>query len=316
MKMACIGAGVIGRSWALLFALRGNEVVLYDISNDILDDALKTIEAYLKTLRSEAVIKNDETINYTLKRIKITVNFDDAVRDVSYIQESVPEDLDLKKRIFKEMDAKTPSSTILASSTSGLSISEIQQDLRNPERCIIVHPINPPHLIPLVEIVPGDKTSESVVRKTYDLMSKLGKVPVIVRKEVPGFIFNRLAAALWREALDLIDNNVATVEDIDKVVSAGLGLRWAVMGPFLTYHFGGGRGGLEYFIDHLGKSFSMWWSTMATWTSIPYTAAKKAIKGVKDMEVVKRKSFEELLTWRDKRLIKIVKLLYPESVIF
>jgi len=229
---------------------------------------------------------------------------------VRYIQESVTENVEIKKRIFKEMSRLTKSSTILASSTSGLSISEIQKVTRKPERCITVHPINPPHLIPLVEIVPGRATSEDIVRKVYNFMLELDKVPITVKKEVPGFIFNRLAASLWREALDLLDKDVATVEDIDKAVYAGMGLRWAIMGPFLTYHLGGGVRGIEHFLDHLGPAFSSWWKSMEAWTSILHSAANKAVNGMKK---VKTEKYDELVKWRDGKLIEVLKLLHDDS---
>jgi 3-hydroxypropionate dehydrogenase (NADP+) len=221
----------------------------------------------------------------------------------------VPEDFKLKKQIFREVSSLTKPSTIIASSTSGLSMTEIQKAALRPERCIIVHPINPPHLIPLVEIVPGKETSEDIVRTVYDFMTRLQKVPIIVREEVPGFVFNRLSAALWREALDLLDKDVATVEDIDKTIYAGMGLRWAIMGPFLTYHLGGGEGGLEHFIEHLGPAFSEWWKSMETWTSIPPSAVKKAVEGVKQMNGVKTKTYDELVRWRDEKLIELLGLL-------
>jgi len=243
-------------------------------------------------------------------KIKSTLNLRDAVKDADYVQESAPEDLELKKRVFREVSSLTRPSTIIASSTSGLSMTEIQKAALRPERCITVHPINPPYLIPLVEIVPGKETSEDVVETVYNFMSSLRKVPIIVKKEVPGFVFNRLSAALWREALDLLDKDVATVEDIDKAVYAGMGLRWAIMGPFLTYHLGGGEGGLQHFIDHLGPAFSAWWKSMEPWTLIPPSAVEKAVEGVKQMNVVKTKTYNELVRWRDEKLMELLELLF------
>ncbi|MEM2169752.1 MAG: 3-hydroxyacyl-CoA dehydrogenase NAD-binding domain-containing protein [Candidatus Bathyarchaeia archaeon] len=315
MKVACIGAGTIGRSWALLFALRGYEVTLHDISDDILNDAVGMIRTYLSMLCEEEVIGR-ESANKVMERIKTSTSIRRAVTGAGYVQESVFEDLNLKKGVFKEVDEYVAPDAILASSTSGLPMSKIQSELKHPDRCIIVHPINPPHLIPLVEIVPGWKTSVETINRTVELMFKLGKVPVVIKKEIPGFIFNRLAAALWREALNILNNDVATVEDVDKVVTAGLGLRWAIMGPFLTYHIGGGKGGLKYFIDHLGKAFSEWWKTMEAWTVIPDSAVKKAIAETGELSIIKDKTIDEVLEWRDRRLVKILKLLYPQSISF
>lgn len=308
MKIACIGSGTIGRSWALIFATRGNNVNLYDVSNDILIDAKEFIRTWLKILTKKGAME-EKQLKQIMGKIKLTLSLRDAVRDIDYVQESVPENLELKKQVFSEISSMVKSSAILASSTSGLLMTEIQKAAVKPERCITAHPINPPHLIPLVEIVPGKETSEDVIKTVYDFMLRLQKIPIIIKKEVPGFVFNRLAAALWREALDLLDKGVATVEDIDKAVYAGMGLRWAVMGPFLTYHLGGGEKGLEYFIDHLGPAFSAWWKSMATWTSISHSAAKKAVDGVGQMELVKAKAYKELIRWRDEKLMKLLELL-------
>jgi 3-hydroxypropionate dehydrogenase (NADP+) len=307
-KIACIGGGTIGRSWALLFALRGYDVNLYDLSDDILIGAGDYIKRWLESSTRKGTMKEKQLEQITGK-IKLTSSLMDAVEDVDYVQESVPENLGLKKQVFSKVSSLTKHSTILASSTSGLSMTEIQKAALSPEMCITVHPINPPHLIPLVEIVPGNRTREDVVKTVYDFMSELQKTPIIVEKEFPGFVFNRLAAALWREALDLLDKGVATVEDIDKAVHAGMGLRWAITGPFLTYHLGGGEDGLEYFIDHLGPAFSAWWKSMANWTSIPHSAAKKAVDGVKQMDIAKEKTYEELVEWRDKKLMKLLEAL-------
>jgi len=308
MKVACVGCGTIGRSWALFFALKGFEVNVYDASGDVLVIAFNDIRAWLKLLARKGVTETKQT-ERVVSRIKPTSSLGDAVKDVDYVQESTPEKLELKKQLFKEISALTKPSTILASSTSGLLMTEIQKAALKPERCITVHPINPPHLIPLVEVIPGKETSEDTVRKAYDFMLKLEKVPIIVRKEVPGFVFNRLAYALWREALDLLDKGVATVEDIDKAVYAGMGLRWAIMGPFLTYHLGGGERGLKHFIDHLEPAFWSCWKSMETWTSIPPSATKKATNGIKQTDLVKAKTYGELVRWRDEKLIDLLKLL-------
>jgi len=313
MRIACVGTGVIGRSWALLFALRGHEVNLYDVSEEVLRNARVYARSWLEafTLKEKWEKKKLEE---TMARLRPTTNLRAAVEGVDYVQESTPEDLGLKKNAFREVSLIAKPSTILASSTSGLSMSEIQKASLRPERCITVHPINPPHLIPLVEIVRGRETSEDSVRRVYDFMSALGKTPVVLRREVPGFIFNRLSAVLWREALDLLDKGVATAEDIDKVVSSALGLRFAVMGPFLTYHLGGGEKGLEYFIEHLGPAFSDWWRSMATWTTIPSSAAEKAVEGVEQMESVKEKPYNTLIAHRDERLMELLKLLHGWSL--
>ena len=175
----------------------------------------------------------------------------------------------------------------------------------------MAHPWNPAHLVPLVELCPGEQTSKRTVERTYTLMEDIGKVPVILKKEAQGFIANRLSAALWREALDLVDRGVASVEDVDKAVRAGPGMRWAIMGPYLTYHLGGGKGGIEYLMRHIGVKKAAWLETMAKWTVTPESAIERAINGVDDM--VGGKTLEELESWRDKRLISLYKLLWDQK---
>lgn len=165
---------------------------------------------------------------------------------------SVPENLNVKKTVLSEIERYTPSHAVLASSTSSIPISETQVVLRKPERSIIVHPINPPHLISAVEVVPGAKTSKETIEATCSFMKSLGKVPVLLKKETPGFIANRLCAAMYREAISLVERSVASVEDIDKLISEGLGLRWSLMDQFEVWHIGGGRGGLRMFHEKLG----------------------------------------------------------------
>ena len=224
------------------------------------------------------------------------------------MQESVFESYAAKKEVYGKMDEAADQRVILSSSTSGLMMSEIQKAAkRYPERCIVAHPWNPSYLVPLVELSPGDRTSPETIKKTYELMEDIGKVPVVLKKEVPGFIANRLSAALWREALNLVDTGVASVEDVDKAVVNGPGLRWAIMGPYLTYHLGGGKGGIEYLMRHIDVSKAKWLETMAKWTETPESAVEKAVKGVHELDVVKNHGFDELEEWRDNLMVDILK---------
>ncbi len=196
------------------------------------------------------------------------------------------ESYEAKKEVYSKMDEVADQRIILSSSTSGLMMSEIQKAAKHhPERCIVAHPWNPSYLVPLVELSPGDQTSPETTKKTYELMEDIGKIPVVLKKEAPGFIANRLSAALWREALNLVDTGVASVEDVDKAVVNGPGLRWAIMGPYLTYHLGGGKGGIEYLLKHIDVSKAKWLETMAKWTETPDSAVEKAVKGVHELVV-------------------------------
>jgi len=299
-KIACVGAGLIGHSWATLFAVKSMSVNLQDLREEILAEALTKIESNLDFLAEKGVIRSEEA-EAALRRIKTTTSLSEAVGDADYVQESVFESYEAKKKVFGEMEAEAPPEAILASSSSALLMSEIQEATAKPDRCLIAHPFNPPHLVPLVELVPGNKTSPETIKTTYEFMLKLGKVPVVLKKEVPGYIANRLSMRLYEEAVDLVDEGVATVEDVDRALSAGPGIRWAIMGPHLTYHLGGGPGGIEHWFETFGKAF------------FSPSAAKKVIEGVKEMEIVKTKSMEELVRWRDKKLVELLKIIYDKK---
>jgi 3-hydroxyacyl-CoA dehydrogenase len=305
-----MGAGLIGHSWATLFSLSDCSVILCDLTDAILVEALAKIQNNLDFLTSRGFIEKSQA-NSALKQISVTTNLSKAVRNVDYIQESVYENYEVKKKVFKAMDLQAPAHAIFASSSSGLLMSELQQIVTKPERCLIAHPWNPPHLLPLVELVPGKNTSSVTIARAYDFMSHIGKIPVIVKKEVPGHIANRLQAAVWREAIDLVDRGVCSVEDVDRALVAGPGLRWAFMGSNLTLHLGGGSGGLRYFIEHLGPAFSVWWKDMSAWEKIPASGAAKIVQGIEETDHVNSRTTADLVQWRDAKLIQLLELLYP-----
>ncbi len=308
-KVTCVGSGLMGQGWAALFALRGYSVVMQDLTEKLLGKALERVERHIRFL-SDAGMGGD--VGAAVERIEMNSELKKSVADADFVIESVYESYEVKKGVFAEMDRHAPKEAVLASSTSGLLMTEIQKAAElHPERCIVAHPWNPAHLVPLVELSPGEQTSRETVERTYAVMEDIGKVPVVLRKEVPGFIANRLSAALWREALDLVDRGVASVEDVDKAVSAGPGIRWAIMGPYLTYHLGGGTGGIEYLMRHIGPKKSAWMETMAKWTVTPESAVDKAIRGVEDM--IGGKSLEELERWRDERLVSLLQLLWKKG---
>jgi 3-hydroxypropionate dehydrogenase (NADP+) len=176
---------------------------------------------------------------------------------------------------------------------------------------LLVHPVLPVYLIPLVEIAGGNQTSCETISVTLDFMKKIGKTPVLLKREVPGYIVNRLQAALLREAIDLVDKEIASVEDVDKAFCMGIGLRDPIIGPFLRVHLAGG--GIERFIEKYSESYHYRWETMETWTSIPPPAASKMLKGVKEMGVVRNKNLKEIINWRDQMLIKLLKVVYGEE---
>jgi len=237
-NIAVIGAGIMGHGFAQVFAQKGYLVYLYDIEEKVLDRALLRIATNLDTFIEHRIIPAREK-KAALNKITTTTNLEEAVGEADFVLEAVPEIMDLKKEVFKNLDRLAPPQAILASNTSGLSITEIGSVTQRPGKTIIVHGANPPHIIPVVEIVRGEKTSEETVDLSYRLMVKVGKKPVRLLKEVPGFLFNRLQFALYREALHCLETGVATTEDIDLVVKAGYGFRLSVLGPLETSDFGG-----------------------------------------------------------------------------
>ena len=310
-KVACVGAGVIGASFALNFAMQGYPVCIYDIEQKPLDVARNNILNNLDILQKNNILTKQASEN-TLALLKYTTNLSEAVKDVQFIQESGPENYEIKQKVLAEVEKYTADNTIIASSTSGLLISEIAKFTVHPERCVGAHPYNPPHIIPLVEITKGDKSDPEVVQCAYDFYVLLGKEPIILQKEAVGFIANRLQVALYREAVDLVERGVCSIEDVDKAVTFGLGLRWAILGPNLVFQLGGGVHGIKGIINHIGPSAEKWWDDMAAWKKFPEGWANKAQEGV-DQQMMNRsqefgKTSQEILEFRDRLMIEILKL--------
>lgn len=309
-SIAVVGTGVVGVSWAAFFAAKGFQVHLYDENFQVCSSAVHKALNAVKQMGQAGLIPADaaETAD---GRLTAHSTLGNAVRDVQLVQESVAENYSAKRSIFGHLDELTPPSVLLASSSSGLLMTEIQKAVQHPGRCAIAHPFNPPHLIPLVELVPGSRTDRQVLQSLRDFFQSLGKMPVVLKKEVPGHIANRLAAALWREAIDLVLQGVTTVEDVDRAVCAGPGLRWALMGQHMIYHLGGGEGGIEHFIDHLGAALETWWGSLADWTHMPADARETLKNGLDD--ALKGRSAQEVAQWRDAKLVEMLKVIYTKS---
>jgi len=305
-SVGIVGTGVIGSSWAAFYASKGFMVKMYDVDPSLCQKGLRMAKDYLEVLRVRGLLP-DKDYKKAIADTTVVNDLTEAVKDVQLVQESTAENYEVKHQVFKVMDAETSPDVILASSSSGLLMTEIQKATQHPERCLIAHPFNPPHLILLVELVPGEQTDDNAISKMKTFFEDLGKVPVVLKKEAPGHIANRLAAALWREATDIVLKGIASVEDVDKALFAGPGIRWAFMGQHLIYHLGGGEGGIEQFIDHLGPAFEQWWKSMDTWTSLPPEAKNILAEGVK--EELRGKSLTEMTQWRDDTLIKLLKLI-------
>ncbi|WP_405551221.1 3-hydroxyacyl-CoA dehydrogenase family protein [Streptomyces sp. NBC_01171] len=254
-RAAIIGGGVIGVSWAGLFLARGIDVVISDPREDI-EDLVRTGLAEITPALAELGLPTENLTD----GLSFEADLATAVAQADVVQENGPERLELKQEIWRTIEDAAPAHALLATSTSGIPASAIAAALRQPERLVVGHPFNPPHLVPLVEIVPGEKTSAATVERARAFYAALGKKPQVLRKEVPGFVANRLQSALFRECVHLVAEGVVTEAELDEIVTSSIGLRWAVAGPFRTFHLGGGPGGLPHFIEHLGRAMedSMW----------------------------------------------------------
>ncbi|WP_163559862.1 3-hydroxyacyl-CoA dehydrogenase [Halomonas sp. NO4] len=242
-RIGILGAGLIGRAWAIVFARAGMPVSLYDVDAGALDKAREAIRQSLDDLQQAGLI---EDVEAPLSLIQTESDLARAMAGAEYIQECGPEDVEAKQRIYADLEAVTAVDTVLASSTSGIAASQFTDHLEHPERCLVAHPVNPPYLIPLVEVAPAPATSEAAVNRTMRLMEQARQAPILVRKEIQGFILNRLQGALLNEALRLFRDGYVSAEDLDKTVKHGLGLRWSFMGPFETIDLNAPSGVVDY----------------------------------------------------------------------
>lgn len=305
---AVVGCGTIGSSWAALFALHGHRVIMHDITDEATragrDKALRLIDSVVShELYSEDVAERARPLLEPAVELAV-------LKQASFIQESVLETYEAKARMHRLIEQHVSSDATIVSSSSSLLPSRMQDELQNPQRFLLAHPFNPPHLVPLVELVPGKVTGPEVMQATRSFYESLGKIPVVLKKEALGYIGNRLAAALWREAIHLVDEGVATVEDVDKALYAGPGLRYALMGQHLIYHLGGGRGGYREFFEKLAPTaVEPIIADLAKWETVPETARLAVINGID--EFVDGKSMQDLEADRDRKLVLLLKTLYP-----
>jgi carnitine 3-dehydrogenase len=251
-NVAIVGTGLIGASWAAQYLASGFDVIATDPAPDAEAKLRKWVDEAWELLQGVGLASGASR-----DRLTFSADLKEAVSKADFVQESVPERLVLKAKVFAQMDEVAPPETILASSASGITMDAIQSSCKyHPERCVIGHPFNPPHIIPLVEVVGGAKTSERVIEEAMSFYASIGKKPIRLRKAVPGHVGNRLQAALYREILYLIQQGVVSVEDADIAVSYGLGLRWGVMGPSLQWHLAGGAGGIQQFVKQFMEGFA------------------------------------------------------------
>jgi 3-hydroxyacyl-CoA dehydrogenase len=301
-KIAIVGAGTIGASWAAFYLARGFEVVVTDPAPGAEVLLRQSVAQAWPALEQLGLV----TVGALPEQARFEPNLKAALAGADFVQENGPEREEMKTRLFAEMDALLPPEVIIASSSSGLLMSRVQSECRHPERCVIGHPFNPPHLIPLVEVVGGERTAPEVIERAIDFYRSVGKQPIRLHKEVRGHVANRLQAALWREAIHLVAEGVASVADIDAAVTYGPGLRWPVFGPHMTFHLGGGQGGMEHFLAHLLGPFEEFWADLGNPRMTPELQGQ-IIEGVQDE--ADGRSIAELSQARDRRIIAVLQAL-------
>jgi carnitine 3-dehydrogenase len=256
-RVAVVGAGVIGGGWALHYLRMGLDVDVYDPAPQARRDLLRMLEDTWPLLERMGLRPGASPA-----RIVLHENMEAAVGPADLVQENSPEDGALKRRVLADIDRAARPDAVIASSTSGFAMTMLQADCSRPERCVVGHPFNPPYLIPLVEVVGGERTDPAAVDWLAAFYATVGKRPLRLSRELPGFVGNRLQEAMWREALHMVANGEATVEEIDESIAYGPGLRWAQMGPCLTFHLGGGSGGMAHMLDHFGAALLEPWTRL------------------------------------------------------
>ena len=299
-KIAIIGTGVIGSGWTLRLLAKKKEVYVFDSNlkqEKFLLDEIKRTTKSLKNFYKTSTIST--------KKLFLKKSIKEAVKDADLIQENGPENEKIKKKIVKEISKWSKPNAIIASSSSGLLPTKIQSACKNPARFIIAHPFNPVYLLPLVELVKGKKTKNNFIKKSEIFYRSLGMQPLIVKKEIEGYLSDRLQESMWRESLHIINENLASTDDLDKAIIHGPGLRWSLMGTFLTFHLAGGKLGMRHMLKQFGPALKLPWTKLKA-PKLTKKLSNRIIKGAKKQS--KGKSIKELTTIRDNFLIDLLKL--------
>ncbi|MFC9503838.1 SDR family NAD(P)-dependent oxidoreductase [Streptomyces sp. NPDC057002] len=300
---AVIGAGTIGLSWATLFAAHGLTVKVTDPRPDLAEAVAEALDRNAPQLAARGLDVTD-----LADRVHLAADVAEAVRDADVVQENGPERLEFKRDLFATLAREAPDHALLLSSSSAIPSSAFTRELPDEAaaRVLIGHPFNPPHLVPLVEVVPGERTGEDAVQDAVDFYTSVGRTPVVERKEIPGFVGNRLQNALSREAVYLVEQGVVTPEDLDKVMTNSLGLRWATVGPFLGSHLGGGPGGYRHMAEHIGASMKQMWAGLGT-PSQNEEEQERLIEAVE--KAYGSSTYPELTETRDRRQLAVLSAL-------
>jgi len=300
-KIAVIGTGVIGAGWIIRFLFNKKKIKIYDPNikqKKFLLNEIKRVNPILKKF-----YKNKIDIKSQLEFCK---SLEEAVKDVDLIQENAPENEILKTKIIKEISLYTKKNTIIASSSSGLLPTKIQAKCINPKRVIIAHPFNPVYLLPLVELVPGEKTDLKIISKAKNFYRNIGMKTLVLKKELPGYLSDRLQESMWRESLHIINEGYASTQDLDDAIIYGPGLRWSLMGTFLTFHLAGGEMGMKHMLEQFGPALKLPWTKLKA-PILTESLKNKIINGTKNQS--KNKSINSLANSRDNFLIDLQNLL-------
>lgn len=304
-KVSIIGSGEIGSGWAALCVAAGWPVAVFDTNAIAVERAFDTVPR-----RSRALIALERApegiVERGIRELSHGRSLLQAVQGADWIIEAISEDLMAKQKVWDLIEQVASPDAICTSSSSGLNPTDIFARCRHQERCLVTHPLNPPELIPLVEVVPGERTSRAAVDRATSYLRALGRFPIHLKKSVPGYVVGRIAAAVWRECIDLVLTGVIDVDELDRAVSLGPALGWAAAGPHLTYHLAAGEGGIQIFAQRLLSSFEGWWSDLATWSQLE-PAQQRAL--AQAIERAYRGKLEQLRHSRDVRLSAILKAL-------
>ncbi len=304
-KVAVIGAGGIGGGWAALCASAGWPVVIYDTNAHAVEDALEEIPR-----RARSLIALDRAtpgiVERGLLELRQAKSLLQAVRGADWVIEAIHEDLGAKQRLLESIEQVADPQAIVTSSSSGLAPGDLFGRLLQGSRCLVAHPLNPPELLPLVELVPSEETDPAAIERATAYLRALGRMPIVLRRAVPGYVVGRIAAAVWRECIDLVLTGVIDVSDLDRAVSLGPGLGWAAAGPHLTYHLGAGAGGVSIFLQHLLTSFETMWGELASWERLEPKQQRALIAAI---EKAYEGKVEMLRGARDRRLGAILRAL-------
>lgn len=302
-QTAVLGAGVIGASWTALFLASGRDVAVYDNAPMVEKVVRDYVARAWPILENLGLVKGGSP-----DRVRFCRSAAEAVDGASFVQENVPERIEIKHALYRDIESSLGAGVVVATSASGLTLSEMQEGWKDPGRFVLGHPFNPPHLIPLVEVMGNERTADGVVEDAERFYEAVGKVTIRVNREVPGHVANRLQAAVWREAIHLVKSGVASVEDVDKAMWAGPGLRWAAMGPTMLFHLGAGEGGLAAFCERYTDSFNRWWDDLGVLHLDP-AIAQTLVAGV--TEEANGQSPADLSARRDALIASIQKAMAP-----